>query len=177
TTSHGPIAAKAAVKAGRRSKQLRASQSLQQARSQNIRPFHLIRARECAREKTSSQKRRMRDDVPQLPVRRSRTGGPVVRKIQVLIDGIPINHGLQGAFNFADLTIDDVDHIEVVRGPQSTLYGPRALAGAIQIFTRRGSGETGAGWGFEGGSFNSTREFLESSGQLRDFDYSLGASR
>ncbi|MFL6582944.1 MAG: TonB-dependent receptor [Chthoniobacterales bacterium] len=96
---------------------------------------------------------------------------------QVLIDGIPINQGLQGAFNFADLTIDDVDHIEVVRGPQSTLYGPRALAGAIQIFTRRGSGETGAGWGFEGGSFNSTREFLESSGQLRDFDYSLGASR
>src|SRR5437870_8661487 len=51
---------------------------------------------------------------------------------QVLLDGIPINQGLQGAFNFADLTTDDIDRIEVVRGPQSTLYGPRALAGVIQ---------------------------------------------
>jgi vitamin B12 transporter len=96
---------------------------------------------------------------------------------QVLLDGIPINQGLQGAFNFADLAVDDIDHIEVVRGPQSTLYGPRALAGAIQIFTKRGSGEPGASWGIEGGSFNTAREFLSSSGQLRGFDYSLGASR
>ncbi|MFL6528183.1 MAG: TonB-dependent receptor [Chthoniobacterales bacterium] len=96
---------------------------------------------------------------------------------QVLIDGIPINQGLQGAFNFADLSVDDIDHIEVVRGPQSTLYGPRALAGAIQIFTKRGSGEPGASWGFEGGSFNTAHEFLEADGKLRDVDYSLGASR
>ena len=40
---------------------------------------------------------------------------------QVLLDGIPINQGLQGAFNFADLTVDNIDRIEVVRGPQSTL--------------------------------------------------------
>ena len=39
---------------------------------------------------------------------------------QVLLDGIPINQGLQGAINFADLTTDDIDRIEVVRGPQST---------------------------------------------------------
>jgi outer membrane cobalamin receptor len=56
---------------------------------------------------------------------------------QILLDGIPINQGLQGAFNFADLTTDDIDRIEVVRGPQSTLYGPRALAGVIQIFTKQ----------------------------------------
>ena len=59
---------------------------------------------------------------------------------QVLLDGIPINQGLQGAFNFADLTTDNIDRIEVVRGPQSTLYGPRALAGVIQIFTKQGNG-------------------------------------
>src|SRR6266536_213038 len=63
---------------------------------------------------------------------------------QVLLDGVPINQGLQGAFNFADLTIDDIDRIEIVRGPQSTLYGPRALAGVIQIFTKQGTGTPGA---------------------------------
>ena len=59
---------------------------------------------------------------------------------QVLIDGIPINQGLAGFFNFADLSIDNIDHIEIVRGPQSTLYGPRALAGVIQLFTKQGNG-------------------------------------
>src|SRR4029077_20866243 len=58
---------------------------------------------------------------------------------QVLLDGIPINQGLQGAFNFADFTTDDIDRIEVVRGPQSTIYGPRALAGVIQFFTKQGT--------------------------------------
>ena len=60
---------------------------------------------------------------------------------QVLLDGIPINQGLAGLMNFADFTTDDIDRVEVVRGPQSTLYGPRALAGAIQIFTKRGEGD------------------------------------
>src|SRR5213075_3082382 len=60
---------------------------------------------------------------------------------QVLLDGIPINQGLQGAFNFADFTTENIDRIEIVRGPQSTLYGPRALAGVIQLFTKRGSGD------------------------------------
>ena len=64
---------------------------------------------------------------------------------QVLLDGIPINQGLSGAMNFADLSTDNIDRIEVARGPQSTLYGPRALAGVIQIFTRRGEGAPARG--------------------------------
>jgi vitamin B12 transporter len=96
---------------------------------------------------------------------------------QVLLDGIPVNQGLQGAFNFADLTIDDLDHIEVVRGPQSTLYGPRALAGAIQIFTKRGEDSPTFMFSAEGGSYGTFREAFESEGKIEQLDYSLGLSR
>jgi vitamin B12 transporter len=95
---------------------------------------------------------------------------------QVLLDGIPINQGLSGAFNFADLTVDDIDRIEVVRGPQSTLYGPRALAGVIQIFTKQGTGTPGAMVAAEGGSYDAFREWGQSDGKIGDFDYSVGAS-
>ncbi|HET9417882.1 MAG TPA: TonB-dependent receptor [Chthoniobacterales bacterium] len=96
---------------------------------------------------------------------------------QVLLDGVPINQGLQGAFNFADLTTDDIDRIEIVRGPQSTIYGPRALAGVIQIFTKQGEGEPGITLTGEGGSYDTFREALQSDGKIDNFDYSLGASR
>jgi vitamin B12 transporter len=96
---------------------------------------------------------------------------------QVLLDGIPINQGLQGAFNFADLTTDDIDRIEIVRGPQSTLYGPRALAGVIQIFTKQGTGTPGVTVSTEGGSYDTFREALQSDGKIGSFDYSVGASR
>ncbi len=96
---------------------------------------------------------------------------------QVLLDGIPINQGLQGAFNFADFTTDDIDRIEVVRGPQSTLYGPRALAGVIQIFTKQGTGAPGVMFAAEGGSYDTFREWTQSDGKIEQFDYSIGASR
>ena len=96
---------------------------------------------------------------------------------QVLLDGIPVNQGLAGLFNFADLSVDNIDRIEVVRGPQSTLYGPRALAGVIQIFTKRGSGAPTGEVSVEGGSFGTARETFSSSGGARGFDYSIGASR
>src|SRR5213596_932216 len=96
---------------------------------------------------------------------------------QGLLDGVPINQGLQGAFNFADLVTDDIDRIEVVRGPQSTLYGPRALAGVIQIFTKQGEGTPTIMLSGEGGSYDTFREWFESEGKIDQFDYSIGASR
>jgi vitamin B12 transporter len=95
---------------------------------------------------------------------------------QVLLDGIPVNQGLQGAFNFGDLTTDNIDRIEIVRGPQSTIYGPRALAGVIQIFTKRGSGEPTGEFSLEGGSNSTMRGALSSSGSANQFDYSVGLS-
>jgi vitamin B12 transporter len=95
---------------------------------------------------------------------------------QVLLDGIPINQGLQGAFNFADFTTENIDRIEIVRGPQSTLYGPRALAGVIQLFTKRGSGDPSGEFSLEGGSNTTIRGTLTSSGSANQFDYSVGLS-
>jgi vitamin B12 transporter len=107
---------------------------------------------------------------------------------QVLLDGIPINQGLAGQFDFANLTTDDIDRIEVVRGPQSTIYGPRAMAGVIQIFTKRGEGTPGLTLSAEGGSYGTFRESLQSDGgatissdssggRTQTFDYSIGISR
>ena len=95
---------------------------------------------------------------------------------QVLLDGIPINQGLQGAFNFGDFTVENIDRIEVVRGPQSTIYGPRALAGVIQIFTHRGEGTPTGSVSVEGGSFETLRGAFSAQGGYKQLDYSLGLS-
>ena len=124
--------------------------------------------------------------VPGLSVVQSGTAGQLTsvfirglrsEHTQVLIDGVPVNQGLAGLFNFADLTIDNIERIEIVRGPQSTVYGPRALAGVIQIFTKQGGDPPTASATFEGGSYDTFRETLNTSGQTGQVDYSLGASR
>ncbi|CAN5543970.1 TonB-dependent receptor [soil metagenome] len=95
---------------------------------------------------------------------------------QVLLDGIPLNQGLAGLFNFGDLTVDNIDRIEIVRGPQSTLYGPRALAGVVQIFTKRGNGTPTGSFTAEAGSFETLRGAFASEGSWKEFDYSVGVS-
>src|SRR5437879_6833059 len=97
--------------------------------------------------------------------------------MQVLLDGIPINQGLAGQFDFANLTTDNINRIEIARGPQSTIYRPRALAGVVQIFTKQGSGPPGITVSEEGGTYDTFRETLASDGKIGQFDYSLGASR
>ena len=70
--------------------------------------------------------------------------------VQVMIDGVTINEP-GGAFNFANLSLDDVERIEVVRGPTSVLYGANAMSGVIQIFTRGGRDESLAELRLRGG--------------------------
>ena len=79
--------------------------------------------------------------------------------VMVLLDGIEIND-LAGndEFDFANLTTADVERIEVVRGPQSALWGSEALAGVINIITRKGGAEPAAELTLEAGSFATTQQ-------------------
>ena len=58
---------------------------------------------------------------------------------KVLIDGVAVNDA-GGSFDFSNLTTDNIDRIEIVRGPASVLYGSDAMAGVVQLFTRGGEG-------------------------------------
>jgi len=56
----------------------------------------------------------------------------------VLIDGVRVGSATLGSFDWGNLSTADVERIEIVRGPQSSLYGADAMGGVIQIFTRKG---------------------------------------
>src|SRR5436190_19600041 len=59
--------------------------------------------------------------------------------VKVLVDGVPANDP-GGAYDFASLTTDNVERIEIVRGPASVLYGADAVTGVVHVITRRGAG-------------------------------------
>ncbi len=72
----------------------------------------------------------------------------------VLIDGIEANATATGEFDFSDLAAEDIERIEVIRGPQSGLYGSHALGGVVNIITRTRRGPLQATAFGEGGSFD-----------------------
>jgi len=71
----------------------------------------------------------------------------------VLIDGIEANSGTDGRFDFADLLVEDIERIEVIRGPQSALYGSSAIGGVVNIVTKGGRGPLTVTGRAEAGSF------------------------
>ena len=54
----------------------------------------------------------------------------------VLVDGVTVNDAFDGSFDFYERTVDDIERIEIIRGPGSALYGGYAVSGVVQIFTR-----------------------------------------
>ena len=82
----------------------------------------------------------------------------------VLIDGVQVKSNTLGAFDFQHLQMDNIERIEILRGPQSTLWGADAVGGVINIVTKRGKGKPTHSLAFEGGSFATFKETLSSSG-------------
>ena len=81
----------------------------------------------------------------------------------VMIDGVAVNDpmGIDRAYNFAGLTLDNVERVEIVRGPQSPIYGSGAMAGVINIITKRGQGEPSGSLSVSGGSRSTFKQSLD----------------
>ena len=149
----------------------------------------VITAEEIERS-TISPTRSLADILRRVPgVTLTQTGGPGqaqfvrirggdVRHTLVLIDGIRINDPLSTGreFDFANLVPADIERIEVLRGPQSALYGSDAMGGVINIITKRGRGAPKATLAVEGGSFNTKDVRGGVSGGNDRVDYSFGFS-
>ncbi|PHS70317.1 MAG: hypothetical protein COB23_04160 [Methylophaga sp.] len=92
----------------------------------------------------------------------------------VLIDGIEMNDpsSPNGAFDFANFLLEDIDSIEIVRGSQSVLYGADAIGGVIHIRTKKGDGKLKIRGKAEVGMHSTHHETLAISGSTGDFNYS-----
>ena len=96
----------------------------------------------------------------------------------VLIDGVPVNDptGTGGGYNFAYLDTDTIERIEVLKGPQSTLWGSDAIGGVVSITTKRPTeGLSGTVFG-EYGSFNTLRGGASISNANEIGDFRLAAT-
>jgi vitamin B12 transporter len=96
----------------------------------------------------------------------------------IMIDGVkaydPISPN--GAYNLANLTLDNVDQIEIVRGPQSALYGTDAMSGVVNIMSKKAEKTYVAGQ-YEGGSFDTNMKHFEVGLVSHGLHYSIAGTR
>src|SRR5712691_6352762 len=97
----------------------------------------------------------------------------------VLLDGVKVNdptNSRGGSFDFSTLSTDNIERIEIVRGPLSAIYGSDALGGVINIITRYGAGAPSGSVEVSAGRFDYYRTLLQASGTLGLMDYAVSGS-
>jgi vitamin B12 transporter len=101
--------------------------------------------------------------------------GTNANHVKVLIDGIEISDpsAPDGAFDFAHILTADIDRVEILRGPQSGLYGSDAIGGVINIITKSGAGPAHITGSVEGGSFGTFNQAAGASGSVARFNYAF----
>jgi len=115
----------------------------------------------------------------------ARTGGPGQQTslflrgtdsnhVLLLVDGVRINPGTIGSPAVQNLTPAMIDHIEIVKGPRSTLYGSDAIGGVVNVITRRGAA-AGNKLEFGAGSFDTRSVGLSAGAGDEQLDGSLAA--
>jgi vitamin B12 transporter len=125
-------------------------------------------------------------EVPGVAVSRSGTVGSFTQvrirgaeanQTLVIIDGIEVNDPSGGSeFDFGNLLAADIERIEVLRGPQSALYGSDAIGGVINIITKKGRGPVAARLSLEGGSFRTGQASASLRGGGDWYHFSLGGT-
>jgi vitamin B12 transporter len=93
---------------------------------------------------------------------------------KVLVDGIDVSDpsNANAAFDFGQLLTQDIERVEVLRGPQSGLYGSDAIGGVINVITRTGAGPMKLSASVEGGTFDSFNQTASVRGSQDAFHYS-----
>ncbi len=96
--------------------------------------------------------------------------------ILVMIDGVKVGSATTGTTAFQDIPVDQIERIEIVRGPRSSLYGSEAIGGVIQIFTRKGGGALKPSFSIGAGSYSTYTATAGVSGGGEHSWYSLNTS-
>lgn len=105
-----------------------------------------------------------------------RLRGNNIQSVVVLIDGMRVSATANGLTNFSQISLDQIDHIEILRGAASSLYGSDAIGGVIQIFTKQGGQGTHLSASAGYGTYNTKKASTNISGSLNDTSYSIGVA-
>ncbi|HET9868543.1 MAG TPA: TonB-dependent receptor plug domain-containing protein, partial [Nitrospira sp.] len=106
---------------------------------------------------------------------RMRGGTP--QQTLVLIDGAIVNSATDGTYNFANLTTDNIERIEILRGSQGMMWGSDAMGGVVNIITKRGRETPNVSSFVEYGSFATIREGASATGKKGPVDVAATLSR
>ena len=94
-------------------------------------------------------------------------------QVLVLIDGVEVNSVTLGEFNFAHLTTDNIERVEVLRGAGGTLYGSQAIGGVVNVITKKGTGPAELTLSAEGGNWQTNHQAVALRGSIEKLGYSL----
>jgi vitamin B12 transporter len=103
--------------------------------------------------------------------------GASTNQTVVLIDGVRVGSASLGQAEFESLSLGQIDHIEVLRGPASSLYGADGVGGVVQIFTRKGDGTPRVTANAAIGGYRSWQTHVGISGSSGALDYAVSAGR
>ena len=97
---------------------------------------------------------------------------------KVFVDGIDVSDpsSTDGSFDFSQILSSQIERVEVLRGPQSGLYGSDAIGGVINIITKTGSGPAQFHASIEGGSYGTFNQSAGASGSVARFSYNFDIS-
>ena len=96
-------------------------------------------------------------------------------QVLVLIDGVKVGSATLGEASLQHIPVDQIERIEIVRGPRSTLYGSEAIGGVIQIFTRKGAGKfkVSANAGYGGYQTREGSLGISGGGEIVDYSFQI----